>query len=110
MYNIPLNNSYANQEFDIVFPDTYNLENLHILLQTTDDDSLFLSVFKNNVQLGQTFACCPNQPIIPYLDIVKKIGGNFEFETSENEYPSYQNFGKTCFLKFNTIEELENAQ
>lgn len=105
MYNIPLNNTFANQEFDILFPDI-NIDNLHILLQTTDNGALFLSVFQQGKQLGQPFICCPNQLIIPFPSIQNKIGGNFVFETTQNQYPIFENFGVSCFLNFYLNEEL----
>lgn len=109
MYSIDLNNTYANIEFDVNIPELDI--NFHLLLQTNDNGSLFMSVFLNGEQLGKPFMCFPNQLIIPYPIIQEKIKGNLYFETVKNEYPSYENFGKTCFLYFVTLEEIkENAQ
>ena len=107
-YLIPLDNNYANQEFDV---DIENIENnIHCLLQTTDNNALLMSVFVNDEQIGIPYLCCPNSIVVPYDYQIKKIGGNFIFETTDNEYPNFENFGKSCFLYFVTLEEIENAK
>lgn len=110
IYNIELNSNFANQEFDIMFEDLQNT--IHVLLQTVNK-ALLMSVYINNQQLGQAFLCRPNRLLIPYKWIEERLGGNFIFETENNNYPNYENFGKTCNLYFLTadeIAELENAQ
>lgn len=106
-YEIELNNTYANQEFDIIIDGLGR--NIHILLQTFQGISL-LSVYVNNKQVGIPFICFPNQPIIPFPYMVEIVGGNFIFETQNDNYPNYENFGKTCKLYFLTMDELNNAQ
>lgn len=103
-YKIDLNPEYPNQEFDIIFEDTDI--NLHILLQTNDSETLMMSVFLNNKQLGDAFVCFSNQFVIPYPYIEEKIGGNFIFETSNYVYPNYENFNSTCNLYFVKLDEI----
>jgi hypothetical protein len=106
-YAIELNNTYANQEFDLVLEDIQ--DNIHVLLQTTNK-VLLMSVYINNEQIGIPFLCCPNQPVIPYPWMVNRLGGNFIFETENENYPNYENFGKTCNLYFLTKDEFNNAE
>lgn len=106
-YAIELNNNYANPEFDLMIDDIKN--SIHVLLQTVNK-ALLMSVFINNEQLGQPFLCCPNQPVIPYAHLQERLGGNFVFETINDNYPNWENLGKTCNLYFVTSDELNNAQ
>ena len=106
IYEIELNNENANQEFDIILEEIEN--SIHILLQTVDN-LLMMSIFANSQQIGIPFICYPNQLIVPYSYMVDILGGNFIFETPEDIYPNYENFGKTCRLYFVTKDELENA-
>ena len=108
MIEIELNNEYANIEFDVNIEGIDN--NIHCLFQTDDNDTLLMSVFVNNEQIGQPYICYANQAVIPYQYQVEQVGGNFIFETVANEYPNYQNFGNTCKLYFATIEEIKNAK
>lgn len=107
VYQIELENTYANQEFDVLIDDIQNT--IHLLLQTVNN-VIMMSVFINNEQIGQPFMCFANQPIIPYPYIIDILGGNFIFETQNNNYPNFENFGKTCFLYFITKDELTNAE
>lgn len=107
-YEIELNNQYANQEFDVSIDGINN--NIHCLLQTNDNNILLMSVFVNNEQIGMPFICYSNQLVIPFDYQMKKIGGNFLFETVTNNYPNYENFGNSCKLYFLTLEEIENAK
>lgn len=104
IYEIELNNAYANQEFDVNILESDI--NIHVLLQTTEADSLLMSVYVNDEQLGQAFKCFPNQYIIPYKYMVGRLGGNFIFESVGGEYPSFENFGDTCRLYFITLDEV----
>lgn len=101
---IDLDNTYANQEFDIDIEGIDN--NIHCLLQTDDNNALLMSVFVDDVQCGMPFLCCSNQAVIPYKYLIDKIGGNFIFDTVGYEYPSFENFGKSCFLYFLKSDEL----
>lgn len=106
IYAIELNNTYANQEFDVTIEEIEN--SIHVLLQSVDD-VLLMSVYVNNEQIGEAFMCYPNQPVIPYPYMVSILGGNFIFETEDDNYPNYENFGTTCNLYFVTKDELNNA-
>lgn len=105
-FEIELNNTLANQEKDVIIDEIPN--NIHILLQTDETDALFMTVTVNNEQLGQAFLCFPSQPVIPYPYMQNILGGNFVFETSDNNYPYFEDFGKTCKLYFFTNDEIIN--
>ena len=98
IYEIELNNQYANQEFDVNIPGKE--AGIHVLLQTNENNSLLMSIFINDVQLGIPFICCPNQQIVPYPYMVNLLGGNFIFETNGDNYPDFEDFGKSCKLYF----------
>lgn len=105
-YEIELNNEFANTDFNVIIGE----KNIKCLLQTDDNDTLLMSVFVNNQQIGMPFICFANQPVIPFRYMIEKLGGNFIFETVKNEYPNFENFGNSCRLFFNTIEEIKNAE
>lgn len=110
-YKIDLNNTYPNQEFDLNIAEIENT--INILLQTTVQGILLMTVSINDAVLGQPFVCYPNKPVIPYQYLTDKIGGNFIFETEGDNYPEYGNFNNTCNLYFitnDTIAELINGQ
>lgn len=102
-YLIELNNTFANQEFSISFDEIEN--SIHVLLQTINN-AVFMSVFVNIEQIGEAFICHPNRLIVPYHYMQKILGGNFVFRTENDNYPNYENFGKTCNLYFITADEL----
>lgn len=102
-YSIELNNAYANLEFDVLIDEIQ--KNIHVLLQTVNNCT-FMSIFVNNEQIGIPFMCFPNQLIIPYPYIQEILGGNFIFKTDSDNYPNYEDFGKSCNLYFITQDEL----
>lgn len=106
-YEIELNKNNANQEFDIIVDELEN--SLHILLQTVNN-ILLMSVFVNSEQVGEPFLCFPDQPVVPYPYMQKLIGGNFIFETQDDDYPNYENFEDTCKLYFLTQDEFTDAE
>ncbi len=106
-YEIELNKNNANQEFDIIVDELES--SIHILLQTVND-ALLMSVFVNSEQIGEPFLCLPDRPVVPYPYMQKLIGGNFIFQTQDDDYPNYENFGDTCLLYFVTQDEFTNAE
>jgi hypothetical protein len=109
-YQINLNNNYPNQEFDLNIDEIEFT--LNVLLQTTVQGVLLMTISINDSVVGQPFICLPNAPVIPYQYLIDKVGGNFVFETEHNNYPSYENFNNTCILYFitnDTIAETLNG-
>lgn len=109
-YQINLNNNYPNQEFDLNIDEIE--DTLNVLLQTTVQGVLLMTISINDSVVGQPFICLPNTPVIPYQYLIDKVGGNFVFETEYNNYPSYENFNNTCILYFitnDTIAETLNG-
>jgi len=83
-----------NQEFFI------NLKNRDMSIRIIDRQLLLLSLSVNNAYLVQNVPCFPNQEVLPYPYMVAEAGGNFVFETENDEYPTWKNFGKTCHFYF----------
>ena len=105
IYEIELSNEYANQEFDIDIPGA--VVNIHVLLQTNENNALLMSVFVNNELLGWPFTCRPNEFVLPYSYMQSILGGNFLFETVSDNYPNFENFGDECKLNFVTLDEIK---
>lgn len=97
IYQIDLNPSYANQEFDVQIDGVE--KDIHIKLRTAYDVTL-MSVTVDGELLGIPFICFPNRPVLPYPYMVEKLGGNFIFATENDDYPNYRNFGTSCLLYF----------
>lgn len=104
-YQIDLNPNYANQEFDISIDEIEN--SINILLQTTVQNALLMTISVNDEIIGEPFICVPNQAIIPYDYLIEKVGGNFVFITENDNYPSYEDFNNTCNLYFMTLDEIK---
>lgn len=83
-----------NQEFFI------NLENKDMTIRVISRKIPFLSVFYNDNYVVQNVPCFPNQEILPYPYQSSEIGGNFFFETNDDEYPEWKNFNTTCKFYF----------
>lgn len=83
-----------NQEFFI------NLENKDMTIRIVSRKIPLLSVFYNNKYIVQNVPCFPNQEILPYPYQSSEIGGNFYFESADDEYPEWKNFGTTCKFYF----------
>lgn len=86
-----------NQEFFI------NLQNRDMSVRIIDREILLFSLSVNNSYLVQNVPCFPNQEVLPYPYMAAEAGGNFMFVTENDEYPSWENFGKTCLLYFVTL-------
>lgn len=94
-----------NQEFSTTIN---NIDmRIHIRYVSTEDSGIMLF----NLQIGGEYVCpdvpCfANQKILPYPYMEQEAGGNFIFETENDEYPNYENFGGSCNLYFVTQDEL----
>lgn len=104
-YEIQLNSNNANQEFDLNIDEIENT--ISVLLQTTVQGALLMTVFIKDTIIGMPFLCLPNTAVVPYPYLVEQIGGNFIFDTQNDEYPNYVNFNDTCILNFVTLDEIE---
>lgn len=92
--------SFANQEFDFV----NGASSYHIRLHTFRG-IMYASVTVDESVAVESSRCISHQWIMP---MAYAKTGNFRFECgNRNEYPDYKDFGKTCFLKFYTTEDIE---
>lgn len=67
---------------------------------------LYATLFLEDEPIAYSVRCIKNSWLFP-KDAEELIGGNFRFETFGDEYPSYENFGDTCYLVFYNSQEME---
>lgn len=72
--------------------------NWEITLKHNPAGFTMASIKADNKELCQNTKCFANQNILPYFWQSQK--GNFIFVTENEEYPVFENYGKTCFLYF----------
>lgn len=71
----------------------------------TIDDVTYMDVSMNGTVLISSAPCIPQQLIVPYA-YLEGAGGNFVFETMNDNYPNYKNFGAGDVLLYATNAEL----
>lgn len=74
-----------------------------ITLRTAQNATL-ASIESGGRTLITNALCVPGGNILPYP--AYKKSGNFRFMCQDNQYPYYENFGKTCFLAYIPEAEL----
>lgn len=94
LQNIP------NQIFNIIL----NNVDYRIQLKTVQGLTL-LSAWRNDEVIFYNQICTPNEYVNPY-DYVS-LNGKLFFESLDDEYPNYKNFGNTQRLYFFTPEEVK---
>lgn len=104
-YEFELNNTLSNQTFST----TLNNVDMEITIRTggsNDNPITFFNLLIDDEYLCTDVPCFANQGILPYDYMVKQIGGQFFFDTEEDEYPYFENFNNSCKLYFVTTDEL----
>lgn len=98
-------NNLPNQTFTT----TINDVDMEITLKLTggEDNPIMLFALRS----GGEYLCpfvpvFANQGILPYPYMISEAGGNFIFLTENDEYPNYEQFGKTQTLYFITEDDL----
>ena len=96
-----------NQQFSL----TINNINMNVDLKAAASNDNQIMLFA--MQINGEYVCpyvpvFANQGLLPYKYMVSIAGGNFFFETDQDEYPNWQNFGTSCYLYFITEDELES--
>lgn len=99
MSEITLPNSYENYSFEYIAD-----RKLYKIRLCTFRDILYADVYMNNELLCAGVRCICNQWLITRGDMV--LSGNFRFESSSQDYPTYDSLSKTCFLKYYSAEEI----
>lgn len=91
------------------FTTTINNVDMEVTLKLagTNDNPIMLFA----LQIGGEYVCpfvpCfANQGLLPYSYMVERAGGNFFFDTENDEYPYYENFTTSSKLYFVTKDEL----
>lgn len=100
MLTISLSN-VPNQRFEFVYG-----ESVYNIRLRTFRDILYADVEINNEQVLSSTRCVTNGWMIPYKAYTHGRG-NFKFECTDDNYPNFANFGKSCFLRFYPANELE---
>ncbi|EJD6506592.1 phage baseplate plug family protein [Providencia rettgeri] len=59
-------------------------------------NTICCDIKRNDVVLLRSIRAIPNQPLIPYRYL--SAGGNFVFITDNDEYPWWEQFGKSHYL------------
>lgn len=98
MYKIPLDKT-PNQTFSIVL----NGKDYRIAIRTIQNLT-YMSVWVNSELLFYNQLCTPNAYVNPYNYV--SVNGKFYFESLDNNYPNYTQFGVTQSLLFYTQEEV----
>ena len=106
-FSLTINNINMNVDLKAAGSNTTNENELTQLTPATAQIMLFA------MQINGEYVCpyvpvFANQGLLPYKYMVSIAGGNFFFETDQDEYPNWQNFGTSCYLYFITEDELES--
>lgn len=100
MQIVPIQNGLPNQEFTI----TLDSQKYDIALRTISDLT-YATIRINNVKVIDSVRCIPLHPVLPY-QYLEAPGGNFAFQTPDDELPNYAQFGVTHILLYATVAEL----
>lgn len=103
-YEIELNN-LPNQTFTT----TINNVDMEVIIKTggeVDNQITFFALRIDDDYLCPFVPAFANQGVLPYEYMISEAGGQFFFETENDEYPNWENFGITCKLYFITQDEL----
>lgn len=103
-YEIELNN-LPNQTFTTTI-NNVDMEVIFILAGEENNNIMFFALRTNEDYLCPFVPVFANQGLLPYEYMIAEAGGQFFFETENDEYPNWENFGTTCKLYFVTQDEL----
>lgn len=106
-YEFELNN-LPNQQFTTSI-DNVDMEITLKLGGGADNPIMFFALRSGDEYICPFVPCFANQGLLPYPYMIEQAGGNFFFVTENDEYPYFENFGKTQSLCFVTIDELANG-
>lgn len=104
-YEIELNN-LPNQTFTTTI-NNVDMEVIFRLAGEENNNIMFFALRTNEDYLCPFVPVFANQGLLPYDYMIAEAGGQFFFETENDEYPNWENFGTTCKLYFVTQDELE---
>ncbi|MDR1367874.1 MAG: hypothetical protein LBJ76_04060 [Candidatus Accumulibacter sp.] len=100
MIEIPLEN-LPNQVFSILLDDA----RFEFRINTLDNGACVVSIARDGVDLIRSVRTLPFRPLLPY-GALEGDTGNFLFETSGGDYPTYTEFGLTQRLIYASAAEL----
>lgn len=94
----------ANQLLSVDFDEVrYDLR-----FRTINDNQMCVDITINDVQVLSGQRVIANAPLIPYVYLADS-GGNFFFETLDNELPYWDKFNISQRLIYVTADELSNT-
>jgi hypothetical protein len=90
-----------NQEFSIRL-DAYRY---NVRLNSVSDGAMCATIQRDGVTVIDGVRCVAGRFVLPYA-YLEGLGGNFFFDTPNDEIPDYQQFGTTHFLVYLSAAEL----
>lgn len=92
------------------FEFTTTLENAkYDIAVRTVGDLTYMTISRNAVKLIDSVRCVPFEPILPY-EYLEEGGGNFAFDTKNDEYPNYTQFNVSHIFLYATAAEIAAAR
>lgn len=91
------------------FSTTINNVDMTVTLKLAGDENNPIMLFAlqiNGEYVCPFVPCFANQGLLPYRYMVEEVGGNFFFDTENDEYPYWENFTTSSRLYFITSDEL----
>ena len=90
------------------FTTTLNNIDMDITIKLAGENEpvMLFAIQTNNGYLCPYIPIFANQGVLPYQYMINEIGGQFFFDTENDEYPNYEQFGITQFLSFVTLDDL----
>jgi hypothetical protein len=112
MLEIPLQ-AIPNQTLSVQLDNNQYDIKIAATMSTTADNGtvaadvlMCVDIVRNNVTIVSGFRAVDGTPIIPY-QYLEANSGNFQFLTSEGDYPDYRKFGIDQSLIYASATELE---
>ena len=103
MQYIPLKN-IPRQDFNI----TLDGINYEITLQAVQD-CMYFSLSANGISVLKNTRCVAGYKLIPYY-YMEGLGGNFTFNTNNDELPWWENFGSDQQLIYASFTDLQGVR
>lgn len=87
------------------------LENLRYVIEVTtcNDWATTVTITREDTKVIDNMLVAAMTPVIPYL-YLEGAGGNFVFDTPNDELPDYTKYGVTHFLRYLTRAELDDLR
>lgn len=101
MLEISLNKTPNQKIFDVLQNENYKVDLLIFY-----NDIMYMNIYINDKAVLTNIPCIPNFFLMGFPYLMKTLNGDFMFQTRNDDYPIYENFGETCKLYFFTLKEI----